>query len=87
MTRTQPTIPRTLKATFTAGAVTIHAKAGAVPRFSLLAYAGGAMQAHVTPPLPFPIVVDLAGVTARKGQLPILRDHQPARVWAFNGAA
>jgi hypothetical protein len=75
------TAPRTVKAVFTAGTVVINAAAEGqkIPTFTATAYAGGAMQPHVKPALPHPVVIDLSGVSARKPSLPVLRDHLPGR--------
>ena len=45
--------------------------------FSILAYTGGAMTVSG---FPYPVIVDLAGCRASRGQLPVLRDHDLSRV-------
>lgn len=46
-------------------------------KFSILAYTGGKLAVRG---FPYPVIVDLAGCRLAKGQLPLLRDHDIARV-------
>ncbi|MCX5684954.1 MAG: hypothetical protein NT049_14910, partial [Planctomycetota bacterium] len=76
-------VPADLRICGAAGAIEIEAAApaeGAVPalrRFKMTAYTGGPL---VLAGVPFPIVVDLAGMRVPAKARPVLKDHNPALI-------
>lgn len=50
------------------------------PTFSMIAYNGGPIRPHLDPPLPHPIVVDLAGMDLARQQRPALKDHDQKKL-------
>jgi hypothetical protein len=83
--RAAAAVPRTLTVEFQGQAevVAAEAKEGGKkgpPTFSMVAYNGGPIRPHLDPPLPHPVVVDLAGMSLTRQQYPALKDHDQKKL-------
>lgn len=80
MMRAESTKPCDVKLQAEAVIVEAAADDSSPPKFSMTAYTGVAMRPNLKPPLPHPVVIDLAGVDLSRQNRPALKDHDSTKL-------
>ncbi len=69
-------------------AITLAAgtEGGGPPTFNMMVYGGGPIRPMLDPPLPYPVVIDLAGMDLSKQMRPALKDHDEKKLVGHTSA-